>query len=520
MLAANTGWSLSDSPDPHAELNHFICYIDLVESFNGWHDTPLSAYFTHREEKRPDKAGWWDTAAPQCDLRIVTARRYEAILEEYGPTVLVRPPVDQELFSPDPRPPHDKPVVGLSGFIDRRSKRKGEVLVTQLMGDRWARKIKLVAMGFGWPVRECRQTSNPDADLPLFYRGLDVFLCTSLVEANPMPPLEALACGIPVVIPRDVGMMDDLPDIEGIYRYEKGDYNSMRAALETACATQVAPDGLRDAVAPYTPENWAEDHERAFEGLFYDVPTVKTTGQRGMYCVGFRGPARDCAQKLIGTFRKHMPGVPVAFVGVEPLGVEDQFVQCPDVDIGGRHGKLKIDELAPPDWARVLYLDADTELIAPIDFLWAVLEDGWDFVICTNPGKYHLARNMVRPDNRDECEKTYNILGSDEIMQLNGGVFAYQRNERTRAFFTAWYEEWHKYGKRDQAAMLRALWRVPLKTLVLTNVWNTVPDYDARENCAGIMHYPMRARSWRGLVHGRSDSEEAWKKVKEFGEGK
>lgn len=519
MLAANAGWSLSDSPDPHAELNHFICYIDYAETFDGWCKTPISAYLTHHESKRPDKAQWWDIASRGCDLRIITARRYAPMLEEHGPTALVRPPVDQELFRPEPRPPHNKPVVGLSGFVDRRSNRKGIELVAQLMRDRFSREISLKAMGFGWPVQDCRETANPDAELPAFYRGLDVFLCTSLIEANPMPPLEALACGIPVVIPRDVGMMDDLPDTEGIYRYDKGDFDSMLEALELARDSQVAQEPLRAAVGQYTPENWAEDHEKAFERLLYDVPTVPNAGQRGMYCVGFRGPARNCAGKLIGTFKKHMD-IPVAFVGTEALGVEDHFIECPDVDIGGRHAKLKIDELAPPEWSRILYLDADTEVIAPIDFLWKPLEDGWDFVICKNPGKYHLARNMVRPDNRDECEKTYNLLGSDEIMQLNGGVFAYQRNERTRAFFAAWYEEWNKYGKRDQAAMLRALWRAPLKMLVLTNAWNTVPDYDAAQTSAGIMHYPMRARSWRGVIHGRSDSDEAWRRVKEFGEGR
>jgi lipopolysaccharide biosynthesis glycosyltransferase len=216
-----------------------------------------------------------------------------------------------------------------------------------------------------------------------------------------------------------------------------------------------------------------------------------------------------------------MSEIPITLAAAEPLGLEDHFAACPDgpgtvMDIGGRHAKLKVDELAPKDWTHILYLDADTEVTANISFLWEVLEDGWDLVICKNPGKYHLTRNMVRPDNKDECEKTFGILGTDEVMQLNGGVFGYQRNERTKAFFEAWYQEWQKFGKRDQAAMLRALWRVPLKMLVLTSVWNTVPTYDAAETSAGIMHYPMRARRWRGVVHARSDDEEAWKEVRKW----
>lgn len=516
MLSASTGWTLNASPDPQVELNHFLCYIDLAESYNGWHATPISAYFTHLEEKRVDKAGWWETAARQCDLRIATARRYLPNLEGYGKTVLVRPPVDQELFAPQPKERDPRPMVGVSGFIDHRSKRKGEWLISQLQAHPFSRKIKLAAIGFGWPVRDIKQTSEPDADLPAFYHGLDIFLCTSLIEANPMPPLEALACGVPVVIPKDVGMMDDLPDIPGIYRYDKGDFDSMLAALEAACAAMVPQDGLRQAVAQYTPESWANDHIRAFESLLYDIPTIRQDGQRGMYCVGYGKAARGCAEKLISSFRKHMPGVPVAFAGVEGLGVEDYFIECPDVDIGGRHAKLKVDELAPKEWKHIVYLDADTELIADISFLWQALEDGWDFMICKNPGKYHLMRNAVRPYNKDEVEKTLGILGADEIMQLNGGVFGFQRNQRTKTFFETWYGEWQRYGKRDQAAMLRALWRVPLKMVVLGNEWNLVETYDGADICAGIMHYPLTARRWRGVVHARSDDEEAWKQVRKW----
>jgi hypothetical protein len=104
-------------------------------------------------------------------------------------------------------------------------------------------------------------------------------------------------------------------------------------------------------------------------------------------------------------------------------------------------------------------------------------------------------------------------------MQFNGGVFGYQRNERTKRFFETWYSEWQRFGKRDQAALLRALWQVPLKMLVLGSQWNTVLDYDQAQDCAGIMHYPMKARRWRGVVHARSDDEEAWKRVREW-EGK
>jgi hypothetical protein len=108
------------------------------------------------------------------------------------------------------------------------------------------------------------------------------------------------------------------------------------------------------------------------------------------------------------------------------------------------------------------------------------------------------------------------MIGTDELIQLNGGVFAFQRNKRTKAFFESWHEEWAKWGKRDQAALLRALFMHPLKLYVLGNQWNTITRYDDASISAGILHYPMTARRWRGVLHARSDDPAAWKAVKEF----
>jgi len=137
-------------------------------------------------------------------------------------------------------------------------------------------------------------------------------------------------------------------------------------------------------------------------------------------------------------------------------------------------------------------------------------------VICKNPDKYHIARKMVRSDNEGECSKTFAQIGTDEVLQLNGGVFAFSRNDRTMAFFRSWYEEWNRFGKRDQAALLRALWKHPLKLYVLGNEWNTITRYANKESSAGILHYPMTARRWRGKVVDRSDSKEAWQAVARF----
>jgi hypothetical protein len=515
-LAAETGWKLGPTPMGRVDLNYFICYIDYGERFSDWHDTKTAAWFTHFEEGTPYKEFWWNLAADHVDLRLTSARQYAEMLEPLGPTALVRPALNRQAFTIEPVPGNERPLVGLSGFVDR-SGRKGEKLVAQLARSELGGKIELVASGRGWPAHTTERTSS---DLPLFYQGLDVYLCTSLVEGVPIPPLEALACGVPVVVPRGVGLLDSLPDIEGVYRYGAGDFKGMCQALEKALAARPDREALRAITEPYTAENWAGDHFRAFEGLLHDGSKIRLEsdqhGLHGVLYVAYGDPARDCARASILSFKKHMPNTKVALISTEALGPEDHFIECPDMDIGGRAAKTMIYDLAPSNWQYVMYLDADTEVIAPIRFLYDVLRDDWDMVICKNPAKYHTTKKMIRSDNKDECEHTFSQIGTDELLQLNGGVFAFQRNFRTAAFFRAWHEEWKRWGKRDQAALLRALFANPLKLYVLGNEWNTITRYDPKESSAGILHYPMTARRWRGKVTARSDSKEAWQAVRKW----
>jgi len=343
-----------------------------------------------------------------------------------------------------------------------------------------------------------------------------------------MPPLEALRCGIPVIIPRGVGILDDLPSIPGITRWQPGE--GQQASMEQAIAKALlAPPVDREALAEvtkqYTDEAWGQSHVQGFEKLVShpdtsSIPghTVETRGARGVYYVAYGDPARKCAEGAITSFKQFMPDIPVALVSDKPIGNEDTFVQNPDLDIGGRLAKVRIDELAPAFWSYICYLDADTEIIAKSTFLWEIIEDGWDMVICKNPDRFHIASQMHRSDNVDECKYTFDMLGTDQLIQLNGGVFAYQRNARTRAFFRCWVDEWKRYGKRDQGALLRALNQYPLKLYVLGNEWNTITRYDAKESAAWLLHYPMLARRWRGVIDHPLSSPEAWAAVDKFKE--
>ena len=518
ILAEYAGWSISGQPDPRARLNYFFPYIMLSERNAGWDKTLTACYFTHRETNHwKEKQAWFDLAAQTTGLRLTSSRHNLPHLEPHGPTALVdKPPIDRGRFCIQNREPNQTTIIGLSGFVDKRSGRKGEALVAQLAAEDL--DCHLRAIGQDWPVPT---KLIPFEQIPHYYNSLDYYLCTATLEGVPMTVLEALACGTGVIIPWGVGILDELPNVPGIWRYEKGDYRSLLAAVRTAIAMP-KPDreALRAVTEHYTPEQWAADHVCAVESFLYpaeEEPLPSWEGNSGMYCVAFGKPSRKCAVKCIESFKKHHPDVPVAFAGVEPLNAgEDVFCQREDIDIGGRLAKLAVYDAAPADWKYVLYLDADTEVIGNVSFLFKLLADGWEAVICKDMSKYHVARMMKRPDNHKETEETLNLIGCGEVMQYNGGVFGFRRCANTQRFFELWNAEWQKYGARDQGALLRALYQNPLRLFLLGNQWNASDRYPWPVDKIAIVHHNMQARRWGGLIYGRTDDKAAWQRVTQW----
>ena len=533
-LAEVNGWTLTARPEPGPSAYYLSGYFEwpvMVKALAP--GRPVGAYMTHREEEPPgnDKAKQYDQVARRLDLRVATAALYAEPLAAIGPTVQIRPPVELDRF----RIPQQRPrqlTAGFSGYT-YANKRKGEDLAQQLLAGPVSQQAAWLASGRGWPVAT-RQ--YPWREMPAFYQALDVLVVTARVEGVPMPPLEALACGVSVVIPRGVGLLDELPDTLGIHRYERGNMAGLVTAFEAA--VQARPDvdrrALRAVVEPYTIANWCEQHTLAFESLLDEPPAVEpegvsvcvqtpavstrpVNGARGIYCVAFGEPARACAQRMMETARQHLPEIPIALCGAEPIGLEDVFIEQPDSDVGGRRAKLRAYELAPAEWQAVLYLDVDTEVISgDTRFYFDLIEDGWEFVIAKDPHLMDTMHHFRRPNNLLELQETAEELHTLHTLQINGGVWAFGRNERVAAFFERWQAEYERHVQRDQGALVRALYADPLRVFYLGNEWNWFEKYSRGVEAAAIKHYPGRARRWKGLIPGRIDSDLAWSRVQQF----
>lgn len=512
-LMTGLGWTAGERPRKDADLNVFFPYLHWWNN-KAFNKTRTAAWFTHRDTGNQSKSAMWEQAARAVTLRLTSARMYAQELLAHGPTEMIVPPVDHARFIPGPkRKMFEPPRVGLSGMVYPGG-RKGEELVEKLAQSDLGRSVTLIASGEGWPVPTYSYGPGELAD---YFRSLDVFLCTSTIEGIPLPPLEALACGIPIVIPRGVGLLDELPDAQNIFRYNRGDQESMEEALRRALVEPVDVGSLTGIAARFTTSAWCQGFSDAAGRLINGEQPITNLapwrGRAGVYYVAYGDPARECARRAIRAWQLHMPGIPAALVSDTPLGVEDIFIENKDEDIGARSVKTKIYELAPSDWEYVLYMDADTELVAPVGFLFDLLVDGWEFVICTNPAQYHLAREMRRPDNQDEIDETIGLLGSDEILQLNGGVFGFRRCDASKHLITRWHQEWLRWGKRDQAALDRALYDDPVRVYVLCKDWNLITRYDTPRETTAVCHYPLTARRWRGVIKGRLDGNEAWAAV-------
>ena len=107
-------------------------------------------------------------------------------------------------------------------------------------------------------------------DLPDFFKSLDVYVSTATIEGGPMTTLEALATGVPVVIPEGVGLHDELPRVDGIHRYRAGDADDLARAVDLALATCAAVDraALRRAIEPHSVGAWCAGHAQAFSDVF------------------------------------------------------------------------------------------------------------------------------------------------------------------------------------------------------------------------------------------------------------
>ena len=201
--------------------------------------------------------------------------------------------LDHELFRPVQRRLAEEPYLL---FVGSEHPRKNLVTLLRALArlrhnPRWAR-LRLVKVGaagdteadFAEPTARALHQFRladavqfvgevPDADLPAFYSGAACLVLPSRAEGFGLPPLEAMACGCPVVVSTagalpevvgDAGLTVDAGDVVGLCA-------AIRAVLEDGgLRTRLREAGLSRA-AGFSWERAAEQvrvvHQRALESV-------------------------------------------------------------------------------------------------------------------------------------------------------------------------------------------------------------------------------------------------------------
>lgn len=216
-----------------ADINYFLNYY----LYNGNKQGINIGNYTHLEEKGETRMKFLNTIA-YMDYFTVTCNKTSEILLSKG---VEKKRIYKISYGVDDCF-RKKLVFGVVGRT-YSSGRKGEFLVKKMV----EKELDIRAWGFGWP---CKIASNRFEDLKEFYRAIDYLVVTSLNEGGPLPVIEALASGTPVIAP-DVGWCWEFP----VIRYQKGDWSSLEGILD------------RLQVENYTWEAFALDHKKMFEEI-------------------------------------------------------------------------------------------------------------------------------------------------------------------------------------------------------------------------------------------------------------
>lgn len=215
---------------PPGDVNYFCNYALYDPRMLG----VSVAYFTHEPE---DSTAFYDVAA-RCDHAI--AMNYKTFTQIAHLRLRNRKVEKSTIIIPGTDLKRMKPLVfGVAGRVYNDG-RKGEKLVATMHKHDYS----VLALGHGWPLPEhCFFQGTREE----FYQAIDYYVVTASLEGGPMPVLDALAMGVPIIAP-DVGFCDFMPRI----RYETGSWSSLQCVL-------------KNLTEPRTWDQWRAHHRVYFE---------------------------------------------------------------------------------------------------------------------------------------------------------------------------------------------------------------------------------------------------------------
>lgn len=222
------------------DINYYINY-SLYKNKSNNIDI---AWFTHIEEKIPEMKEKFFWVATNVDHCVCHAKKYLDIIKTKSNKCVsqIVPGVDK-LYVP-------KLIIGVIGRNYKYTDRKGEKILQKI------RELDFIEIRYS-------NGNISENKMPDFYRELDYVLIPSNIEGGPMSLIEGLACGIPIIAPKDVGMVAEIKN--WVYYYKNSDYKSLKKCLASLYRCKL---NISKHVKDYTWERFADKHHKLFKKLY------------------------------------------------------------------------------------------------------------------------------------------------------------------------------------------------------------------------------------------------------------
>jgi glycosyltransferase involved in cell wall biosynthesis len=267
------------------------------------------------------------SASLEADMIMVVCRKYLDLLLEYGvpreKLVLVYNGVDADLLRPTDTSvarktldvPNDAFVVGFAGkATSDHDGRKGVDVLCRVLArlpESTGRPVHVVLTGPGWELlREESRFSGlfwhhypflPRPKMVAFYNALDVYLVTARAEGGPVPLLEAMSCGVPVVTTQVGTALDFILDGDNGLTVPIGDVSAavhavVRLSKDTELAARLRIRG-RQTILEHL--QWKQTVQ-AIGALYGDYRRTKAIGPRPLLTEALKAEliSRDSARWL------------------------------------------------------------------------------------------------------------------------------------------------------------------------------------------------------------------------------
>ncbi len=201
--------------------------------------------------------------------------------------------------------------------------------------------------------------------------------------------------------------------------------------------------------------------------------------------------------------RQQEPDLPITLISEHPLlqllplqryGITPRVLKVNEVDNTpylSRYIKTTLNILSP--YQETLFLDADILPLQPISALWDHLCLGDFGMVADRLPTLDLCDHIAA----EEKEYTLQRLPK-ETTQFNSGVMLWRNTAATQMLFQHWHQEWQKFQKHDQLALMRAIATTQIPVTALPNRYNTSPT-----DSASVLfdnHSVHLLHCWGGMV--------------------